>query len=62
MTITISFSWWMIPTLVTVLSMLWALYWPADDSGLGGGIVRLFMLVPALAVSLIAWVIFAILK
>jgi hypothetical protein len=62
MTITLNLAWWQIPTGVTILAMLWAFFWPADDDGFLGGITRLFMCVPALFVSLIAWVIAAVVK
>jgi hypothetical protein len=55
MTLTLSFAWWHIPAVVTVLALLYVLYWPADDSGFMGGVTRLFMMVPALFVSLLAW-------
>jgi hypothetical protein len=62
MTVSINLAWWMIPAAVTVLALLWTFFWPADDSGFMGGIARMFMLVPALFVSLLAWAIAGALK
>lgn len=62
MEFTISVSWWNIPAVITVLALLWAFFWPAEDGGYLGGIVRLFMVIPAMGVSLIAWVIAGALK
>lgn len=62
MTFTISFGWWAVPSGITVIAMCWALFGPADDGGYFGGMVRFFMLVPALVASLLAWAIGGILK
>jgi hypothetical protein len=57
MSFSITLAWWHIPAVVTVLAVLWTLFWPADTSGSFGGIARLFMALPALIVSLLAWAI-----
>lgn len=62
MTLTIELTWWLVPTIITVISLAWALFWPADDGGYLGGIVRLFMLIPALCLIALAWIIGAALK
>lgn len=62
MQVTLTIGWWAIPTTVTVLALLWALFWPADDGGFMGGITRLFMLFPAFVVIAIAWIVAAFLK
>jgi hypothetical protein len=62
MSISFTLAWWHIPALVTVLSILWAAFWPADTGGFLGGVTRLFMLVPALFISLMAWAICGALK
>lgn len=61
-TITLAFRWWVIPAVITAVSLLWAFFWPADDGGYLGGITRLFMLIPALGGSLLAWAVAGILK
>lgn len=61
MTVTITI-WWLLPLIITVLAILWAFFWPADDSGTFGGITRLLMLTPALVVSMVAWIVAAFLK
>ena len=62
MQVTLTLGWWAIPTAVSVLALLWAFFWPADDGGCMGGIMRIFMLLPALFVIAIAWVLAAIFK
>lgn len=51
---------WLIPTAITVLSIGWALLVHKDTRGYGQGIGNLLLLVPALGVSLVAWIIYAI--
>lgn len=55
MILTLTFNWWTIPAIVTVLAILYTLFYPADDGGYLGGIARMFMAIPALIVSLLAW-------
>ncbi|OOG81521.1 hypothetical protein B0E41_17320 [Hydrogenophaga sp. A37] len=62
MEISLVLGWWAIPTVVSVLALLWAFFWPADDGGFMGGITRILMLLPALFVIAIAWVLAAIFK
>jgi hypothetical protein len=62
MFMTIVIQWWHIPLAVSVLSLLWALYWPVEHSGIGGAFTRLFMLPLALFVSAVSWAIGGILK
>ena len=62
MSFTLNIAWWDIPATITLLAMLWAVFWPADDGGYLGGITKLFMLIPALFLSLLAWAIAGILK
>lgn len=58
---TITITWWMIPTTITVIAVCLALAHD-DGGGMFSGIINMFLLVPALLVSLIAWVIGAIFK
>lgn len=61
MTFTLTFAWWWIPTIITVVSLLIALCWPGDGGYLSG-IETLFYLIPALFVSMVAWIFAAALK
>ena len=61
MTFTITISWWMIPTLITVVGVVYALF-IHKDTGMFAGIGNLLLLSPVLGVSLIAWIIAAIWK
>lgn len=62
MTYTLTLAWWHIPAAISALSLLWLFFWPADDGGWLGGITRLFMAMPALAVIAIAWIFGGIFK
>lgn len=62
MTFTITFAWWYIPTAITILSILWAFFWPADRGGMFGGLTTMFMLIPALVVIAFSWIVAGILK
>lgn len=62
MTFTITLAWWIIPTAITILGILWAFFWPADRDGMFGGLTTIFMLIPALAVIAFSWVVAGILK
>lgn len=63
MTITLTLSWWMLPTLVTVAGLIWALFIYDDGAkSYGAGIGNLVMLIPVMAVSLVVWIIAAIVK
>ncbi len=55
MSFTLTFAWWWIPTIVTILALLWAFFWPADRDGIAGGMTLIIMLVPALFVIAVAW-------
>lgn len=54
--------WWAIPTLITVVGLLWALFWVDDGPGMFSGLGNIFALVPVFFISTIAWIIGAILK
>lgn len=62
MTFTITFSWWWIPTAITVIGLIWALLIVDDGGGMLSGLGNLFALVPVLFVSAIAWGIAGALK
>lgn len=61
MTFTLTFAWWWIPTIITVGSLITAAWWPTGG-GIGGGIASLMLMIPALFVSMLAWIIAAVLK
>lgn len=68
MTFTISFGWWMAPTLVTLLTFLaaWAFgpkMQPQRGSmfpDIGGALMELLSYAAALVVSLLAWLVWAL--
>ena len=62
MTITITYAWWWIPTIITVSGVIWALLIFNDGDGYLAGIGNIFMLVPVLVISCIAWAIAGALK
>lgn len=60
MTITIA-AWW-IPTAITLIGVIWALFIVDDGGGMFSCIGNLIALVPVSVVSAIAWIIWAIYK
>lgn len=62
MTLTITYAWWWIPTIITVLGGIWAIFLVDDGGGMFSGIGNLLALVPVLIVSCIAWAIAGIFK
>lgn len=61
MEITITFGAWLIPTAITVITIAWATFYD-DGGGYLGGLGNFLMLVPALFISMIAWIIYAACK
>lgn len=61
--ITLTFAWWWVPLGITIASIVWAV-WIYNDGTTGylSELGNLFMLIPAMAVSMIAWIIAAFLK
>lgn len=60
MILSITIGYWMIPTLITIVSLYWALCVVNGGDGLMSGLANLFALVPALGISLVSWIIFSI--
>jgi len=58
---TITITWWMIPTIITISGILYALTYD-DGGGYLSGIGNMILLVPILCISLVSWIIAAILK
>lgn len=59
---TLSLAWYVIPTVITILALGWAFFWPADRGGMFSGVTTMLMLIPALVVIAIAWIAAAIFK
>ena len=62
MTFTLTLTWWLIPTAISAVGLIWALWIVDDGGGMFSGLSNFFALVPVLAVSTIAWAIAAFLK
>ena len=62
MTFTLTFAWWWIPTVITVVGLIWAVCIVDDGSGIGAGLANMFALVPVSIVSAIAWAVAGALK
>jgi hypothetical protein len=60
--ITITFGTWMIPTAITALGLIWALFIVKDSPGYFSGLSNLFALIPVLFVSCIAWILWGVFK
>jgi len=62
--LTLSFPYWLIPTIITIGCYVYAIYIYDDKSGSGfmSGIGNIFMLIPASIISLISWIIYAVFK
>lgn len=58
---TIIIGWWAIPAIITVFSFGWVFATGANDTSLGGAIASSIMLLIACIISLIAWLIWAVL-
>ena len=59
---TIVITWWMIPAAITIVGLVWAICIYNDGGGYLSGMGNVFMLVPVLAVSMVAWIVAAFLK
>ncbi len=59
---TITFDAWVIPTVITVCGLAYAIFVYDDGDWLGSGIGNVLMLIPVLFISLISWVIYAVFK
>ena len=55
MTFAFTLAWWVIPTVITVLGLIWALFIVDSGSGMLAGFSNLLALIPVLLVSAIAW-------
>jgi len=55
----IHISFWIFPTLITIISLVWALFFVKGDGYLSG-LDNVLALVPALAISCFSWIIYSI--
>ncbi len=60
--LTLTFPYWLIPTIITVVCYVYAIYIYDDGNGYLSGVGNLFMLIPASIISLISWIVYAIFK
>lgn len=60
--ITITFATWMIPAGITLLAFICIILAGLKDEGIFGGLVILMVAVPALFISMLAWMVWGILK
>lgn len=58
---TLDIGWWAIPTIITALSFGWVFATGANDTSIGGAVASGIMFLLACVVSLIAWLIWAVL-
>lgn len=64
MSVTLTFGWWLLPLVITVLAISFALFLSQRKGGqddLAGGIVSLIFFCFATIISLLAWLIWAVL-
>lgn len=62
MTFTLTFAWWWIPAVITVVGLIWAVCIVDGGSGIGAGLANMLALVPVFIVSAIAWAVAGFLK
>ena len=60
MTFTINFHLWMVPSIITIIALFWALFMVKGYGGTLSGLSNIFALVPALAISLMSWIFYVI--
>ena len=61
--LTLTFPYWLIPTIITIGCYVYAMYIYDDGStGYGKGMGNVFMLIPASIISLVSWIIYAVFK
>lgn len=62
MTMTITLALWWIPTLISCVALFWAIIVVDGGDGYMSGLNNILALVPALFVSCISWIVYAIFK
>lgn len=63
MTIQVTAGWWLLPLAVTVVAAMWAMKVDTDDPGSfgSGAVYNLMVYMAAAIVTLIAWLVWAVL-
>ena len=61
MTLTLSISWWVIPTIITVCAFIFPMIF-VRESGIGASFVVIGYWAVGFFIAIIFWIIFAILK
>lgn len=62
MELTLTFASWWIPAAITVVALCVAIFWPTERGGYMPAPLPIFLLVPALFVSAVAWAVWGFLK
>lgn len=62
MHITITLTWWMIPAVITISTICYALFVHKDGPGYFSGLGNFILLVPAMFISMASWIVAAFLK
>jgi hypothetical protein len=63
MQINFTIQWWFLPTIITLVGVVWATLWVGrNDRGIFAGFANVFALLPVLVVSCISWIISGVLK
>jgi len=57
----VTIGWWAVPALITVVSLGYTTLWPSNGNGVGYAVQCLVQFMAAVIVSLMAWLIWALL-
>jgi len=61
--LTVSFPYWLIPTIITIVGFVYAIYiYDNDSNDYFAGMGNIFLLVPVSIISMISWIIYAVFK
>jgi len=63
MTIEVTAGWWLLPLAVTIVAAIWAMKVDTDEAGAygGGALHNLMVYMAAAIVTLVAWLVWAVL-
>ena len=59
---TITITWWVLPTIITLVLFIYALFIYNDGGGYLSGLGNLLLLIPASLISMVSWVIASFFK